>query len=428
MRTYVPLLILVLAAGATANSWAADPPSDDELAAIVHQVLREVPLIDGHNDAPWAIRDLFKNHLQELDFHDTTALESPMHTDLARLRQGGVGGQFWSVWVPTSLEGGEAVTAVLEQIDLVHRLVQRYPDDLELAVTADDVVRIHGQGKIASLIGMEGGYSIDSSLAVLRQLYSVGARYMTLTHWNNVVWADAATAPPELGGLSPFGKEVVREMNRIGMMVDLSHVSAEVMGDVLDLTRVPVIFSHSNAAALNPHPRNVPDEILARLAENGGVVMVNFGSFFVSWDAVGQYAARKAEEVRLESLYPGKPEQVEKHLASWREANPTHRGTLADLADHIDHIREVAGIDHVGLGSDFDGVGSLPEGLDDVSSYPNLLVELMRRGYTRQDIAKIAGLNVLRVMREVEAAAARLQATEQPRDAWIDELDSSEAR
>jgi len=421
----VRLMVVVVCCGVAV---AAEEVSNTVLGseAVVREVLREVPLIDGHNDTPWAIRDRFSNHLAAFDFHDTTGLEKPMHTDLVRLRRGGVGGQFWSVWVPTSLDGAEAVVVVLEQIDLVHRLAARYPEGLEIALTADDVVRIHGDGKIASMIGVEGGHSIDASLAVLRSLYTLGARYMTLTHWDNVRWADAATAAPEHHGLTPFGETVVREMNRLGMLVDLSHVSAEVMHDALDLTRAPVIFSHSNAFALNPYPRNVPDDVLERLPANGGVVMVNFSSFFLSRAVALRYAAAKAEKARLEALFPGDPEAVEAELDSWYTAHPIPAVTLDDVADHLDHIVEVTGIDHVGLGSDFDGIRSVPEGLEDVSGYPALLAVLLERGWSREDISKLAGLNVLRVMRQAEQVASALQRTEAPSDTLIEEIDEAQ--
>ena len=398
-----------------------------EREAIVREVLQEVPLIDGHNDAPYAIKDRFANHLGDFDFSDTEALERPMHTDLRRLREGGVGGQFWSVWVPTDLGVAEAVVAVLEQIDLVHRLAAHYPDDLEIALTSDDVVRIHADGKIASLIGVEGGHSIDSSLAVLRMLYDLDARYMTLTHWINVSWADAATAAPEHDGLTPFGELVVKEMNRLGMLVDLSHVSTEVMHDVLEVTRAPVIFSHSDAYALNPYPRNVPDDVLRGMPENGGVVMVNFCSSFLSREVTDREADREAEQARLGALFPGDPQAVEAGMNTWKEGNPIPAVTLDDVADHLDHIVEVAGIDHVGLGSDFDGVRNVPEGLDDVSGYPALLVVLLERGWSRSDIARLAGLNLLRVMRQAEEVAAVLQRTETPIDTLIEESDDAEA-
>jgi membrane dipeptidase len=393
--------------------------TDVDLDATVREVLRQVPLIDGHNDAPWAIRSRVKNHLADFDFRDTTGGDRPMHTDIRRLRAGGVGGQFWSVWVPVELDHAEAVVTVLEQIDLVRRLTEAYPEDLELALTADDIVRIHSKGKIASLIGMEGGHSIDNSLAVLRQLFAVGARYMTLTHWTNTDWIDAATDAPEHDGLSPFGEIVIKEMNRLGMMIDLSHVSAAAMHDVLDVTRAPVFFSHSCALALNPHPRNVPDDVLGRLADNGGVVMVNFGSYFVDPKITERYARYKAEEARLENLFPGDPEAVEAGMDRWVEANPLRTVPLSMLADHLDHIRDVAGVDHVGLGSDYDGIRALPSGMEDVTGYPVLLAELLRRGWSREDVAKVAGLNILRVMRGVEKVAAGLQETEPPYEVHI---------
>jgi membrane dipeptidase len=320
------------------------------------------------------------------------------------------------VWVPPELKGGEAVTAVLEQIDVVQRLVEAYPEDLAIAGTAADVRRIHREGKIASLMGAEGGHSLDDSLGVLRQLFALGVRYLTLTHWDHTAWADSATMPARHGGLTGFGETVVREMNRLGMMVDLSHVSSETMRDVLTVSRAPVIFSHSSAAALNPHPRNVPDDVLARLADNGGVVMVNFGSFFIDDKVVERVAAGKAEKARLETLHPGDADAVERQMDLWYEANPMPRVRVSDVADHLDHIRSKAGIDHIGLGSDYDGLESLPEGLGDVSGYPLLLAELLDRGYSRDDVAKIAGLNILRVMEEVERLAAELQQSEPPND------------
>jgi membrane dipeptidase len=404
----------------------AQPTEADGVRDEILELLRAVPLVDGHNDAPWSIRSRVSNHLKGFDFKDTTGLDKPMHTDLTRLRAGGVGGVFWSVWVPPELEGGEAVTAVLEQIDVVHRLIRKYPEDLEIALTADDVRRIHSAGRIASLIGAEGGYSIDDSLAVLRQLYAVGTRYMTLTHWSNVGWADAATDAPRIGGLSEFGEAVVREMNRLGMMVDLSHVSEQVMVDVLDLTRAPVIFSHSSAKSLNPHPRNVSDDVLRKLSANDGVVMVNFASLFISSVYLDRYGAAKAEEARLEAVNPGDPALVASEMERWYEANPIPSVPLAEVADHIDHIRDVAGIDHVGLGSDYDGVSSLPEGLGDVSGYPALLAELANRGYSVNDLAQVAGLNVLRVMEAVEDVAAELQRTEDPIDLRFDEVEAAD--
>jgi len=313
---------------------------------------------------------------------------------------------------------------VFEQIDLVHRMIARYPETFELAGTAADVVRIHKAGKIASLIGMEGGHSIDNSLGVLRQAYACGARYMTLTHWQNTDWADAATDTPAHGGLTAFGREVVREMNRLGMLVDLSHVSDATMLAAIETSEAPVICSHSSARALTNHVRNVPDELLKMIAANGGVVMVNFGPGFVSEAVRVAAAPLEAEWTRLGALYPNDPKRVEAELTAFRGAHPVPRATLAQVADHIDHIRAVAGADHVGIGSDFDGISSTPVGLEDVSKYPALLEELLRRGWTDGDVKKVAGENILRVMREVERAAARLQNARPPSDARIEELDA----
>lgn len=390
---------------------------------MVGEILREVPLVDGHNDLPWAIRARFGGKMSGFDLHDTSTGEKPLATDLVRLRAGEVGAVFWSVWVPTELAPDEAVRTVFEQVDLVHRMAAAYPDDLEIALTAADVRRIHSEGRIASLIGAEGGHSIADSPAILRMLYATGVRYLTLTHWSGTHWADSATAEPEHDGLTAFGEAVVREMNRLGMLVDLSHVSVASMHDALDVTRAPVIFSHSSAAALDPHPRNVPDDVLRRLPDNGGVVMVNFGSFFVSPKVVERVAAGKAEQARLEALYPGDPNAVAAALDRWYEEHPMPKVTLAQVADHIDHIRKVAGIDHVGLGSDYDGLKSLPEGLEDVSSYPGLLVELARRGYSRDDLAKVAGLNLLRVLADAEREAAALQRDETPLESGPESFD-----
>lgn len=401
-----------------------EEPSREQFLEEVREILREVPLIDGHNDVPWLYRERVKNRLDEIDFAgDTSRLDPPMHTDIPRLRRGGVGGQFWSVYIPVDLGGPGAVRITLEQIDLVHRLTDRYSDTFEMAYTAVDVERIHRAGKIASLIGMEGGHSIENSLAALRQLYAAGARYMTLTHWRNTDWADAATDRPAHGGLTPFGREVVREMNRLGMLLDLSHVSPDTMKDALEVSEAPVIFSHSSARGVTDHPRNVPDEVLRLLPQNGGVVMVTFVPSFVS-DLVRNYQAEaQGERRRLEWLYPGNVQLIEEGLAAWRSRHPEPRAILEDVADHIDHIRQVAGVDFIGLGSDFDGMSSAPVGLEDVSCYPALLAELRRRGYSRQEVAKIAGLNVLRVMRRAEEVAARLQGERPPSEALMEELD-----
>ncbi len=416
-------LIWLLLGAVAATVHAAEPGKSDALGARVREILRKTPLVDGHNDVPWVYREKAKDHLDQIDLAgDTTRREKPMHTDIPRLRKGGVGGVFWSVYVPTDFAGPRAVTAVLEQIDLVKRLAERYPETLELALTSSDVRRIHAAGKIASLIGMEGGHAIDDSLAVLRQTYATGARYMTLTHWESTAWADAATDTPAHDGLTPFGELVVKEMNRLGMLVDLSHVSDATMNDALNVSAAPVVFSHSSARALCGHPRNVPDEVLRRLPANGGVVMVNFAPGFVSEGVREWNAARNAEEARWESLFPGDEERKKKEMEAWRSAHEAPTATLGQVADHIDHIRSVAGIDHVGLGSDFDGIDHGPVGLEDVSRFPDLLAELLRRGYREEEVAKVAGLNVLRALGKAEEVGARLARERPPSDARIDEV------
>ncbi|HVR30252.1 MAG TPA: dipeptidase [Thermoanaerobaculia bacterium] len=419
------LLAAVLSASLGARGAATAEDPEQRLQA-VREILAEVPLVDGHNDVPWQYRTRAENHLDRIDFRDTSRLDPPMHTDLARLRASGIGAQFWSVYIPSDLAGPGAVRAVLEQIDLVHRLATAHPDALEMAYTAEDVVRIHRAGKIASLIGMEGGHAIENSLGALRQLYRAGARYMTLTHSANVDWADSATAEPRHGGLTAFGREVVREMNRLGMLVDLSHVSVQTMHDALDVTASPVIFSHSSARAVTDHPRNVPDDVLARMGRNGGVVMVTFVPDFVDDTVRREAAARAAERERLRALHPGDEARIEVELRSFDAQRPrAARASLSDVADHIDHVRRIAGIDHVGIGSDYDGITSVPEGLEDVSRMPFLLAELLERGWSRDDIAKLCGENVLRVLRRNEEQALRLQASRPASDARIEELDAS---
>ena len=410
------LALLLLATSANAQT--------DAVAARIDRILREVPLIDGHNDLPEQFQDRAKDHLAQIDLRkDQTKLTPPLHTDIPRLRQGKLGAQFWSVYIPATLKGADAVRAVLDQIDVVHRLDEMYPDTFELARTADDVVRIHRSGKIASLIGMEGGHSIGNSLAVLRQTYALGARYMTITHFDNNDWADSATADPVHNGLTPFGKIVIGEMNRLGMLVDLSHVSPKTMHDVLDTTAAPVIFTHSSARALVDHARNVPDDVLRRLNQNDGVVMVSFVPGFSSEKVRARDVARDGEEARLKSLYRGQPDKVKAGLAQWDAANPAPRATVQDVADNIDHVVQVAGATHVGIGSDFDGITTTPVGLESVADYPKLFAELIRRGYTDEQLKGIAGQNVLRVMRKAEAVAARLQKERPPSDARIEEVD-----
>jgi len=396
----------------------------DAVAARVDRILREVPLVDGHNDLPEQYEERVKNHLAKIDIRqDQSKLTPALHTDIPRMRQGRVGGQFWSVYVPATLKGADAVRAVLDQIDVVHRLEELYPDTFEPARTADYVVRIHRKGKIASLIGVEGGHSIGNSLAVLRQLYGAGARYMTITHSLSNDWADSATADPVHDGLTPFGKLVIAEMNRLGILVDLSHVAPKTMHDILDVAAAPVLFSHSSARALTDHPRNVPDAVLRRVRENDGVVMVTWVPGFVSEKVRAHGAAKDAEEARLKALYRGQPEKVKAELARWEAANPAPRATVGDVADHIDHIVKVAGADHVGLGADLDGIRTTPEGLESVATYPRLFAELVRRGYTDGQLEGIAGTNVLRVMRKAEAASARLRKERPASDARIEEVD-----
>ncbi len=394
--------------------------------ARVDAILRAVPLVDGHNDLPWQYRERVKNHLAQIDIRqDQSKLEKPLHTDIPRLRQGRLGAQFWSVYVPSSLVGADAVHATFEQIDVVHRLNALYPETFALALTAADVERIHKSGKIASLIGVEGGHSIHNSMAVLRQLYAAGARYMTLTHSDNNAWADSATDDPRHGGLSPFGKEVIGEMNRLGMLVDLSHVSAATMHDVLDITAAPVIFSHSSARAVTAHPRNVPDDVLQRVKQNGGVVMVTFVPSFVNETLRTWLANREAEQARLKSLHDGDPAAVKTGLAAWETANPRPRATLSDVADHIEHVIRVAGDDHVGIGGDLDGISTTPAGLESVADYPKLFAELLRRGHSEERLRKLAGLNVLRAMRQTERVAATLQKERPPSDVRIEEADAA---
>ena len=368
---------------------------------------RQMPVIDGHNDYPWALRE--HDPARDLDKLDIRRDQPSIMTDIPRLKTGGVGGQFWSVYVPATMQGQAAVTATLEQIDIVHRMIRKYPDTFELALTAADVERIRKAGRIASLIGMEGGHSIDNSLANLRMFHRLGARYMTITHSLNTGWADAATDTVLSNGLSPFGEDVVREMNWLGMLVDLSHVSPDTMADALRVAQAPIIFSHSVARALNDHPRNVPDDILARLPKNGGVVMVTFVPGFVSPKVNAWNKRQTAEQDRLKASLPGNPEAVKIALDMWTAANPAPAATIADVADHVDHIRKVAGIDHIGVGGDFDGISQTVKDLDDVSTYPALTAELMRRGYSDADLRKVLGQNVLRVMRDAEKVSKRLQ-------------------
>jgi membrane dipeptidase len=405
------LTSVFVCAALTLSAFPSQQSADGALTDRARALLKQTPLIDGHNDYPWALREKAQRDFARLDIAKP---QPSIMTDIPRLRAGGVGGQFWSVYVPVELTGQTAVTATLEEIDTVHQMVRRYPDTFELALTADDVERIFKQGRIASLIGMEGGHSIDNSLAALRMFYRLGARYMTLTHAKNTGWADSATDDPKFGGLAPFGEEVVREMNWLGMLVDLSHVSPETMEDAIRVSQAPVIFSHSSARALNDVPRNVPDAVLRLLPKNDGVVMVTFVPGFLSPAVAGWNKLQDAERERLTKQFPSDAAAVTRAVDEWTRSHPAPRATLTDAADHIDHIRQIAGIDHIGLGSDFDGITAVPVGLEDVSTYPSLVAELLRRGYKDEEVGKILGGNILRVMRQVEKVSKRLQSERGP--------------
>ncbi len=391
-------LKLAVVAGMVALVSMVDAQDHGARARAIH---KQTPLIDGHNDYPWALRGLDPG--RDLGKAEISKPVPTLMTDIPRLRQGGVGGQFWSVYTPSTMLGKEAVRVTLEQIDIVHRMTKRWPETFEMAHTAAEVERSFKAGRIGSLIGIEGGHSIDNSLATLRMMFALGARYMTLTHSANLAWADASPGPAALGGLSKFGEEVVREMNRLGMIVDLSHVSPDTMADSLRVSEAPVIFSHSSAKAICNVHRNVPDNVLQMVAKNGGVVMVTFVPGFIS-QAVADFDARPEAE---------------------RKGMTAPAATLSQVADHIDHIRKIAGIDHIGLGGDFDGITQVVAGLEDVSKYPDLTAELLKRGYKDDDLRKILGLNILRVMRKVEKVAAGLQKTRQPSTATIDQLDGN---
>ena len=401
--TPIALAALLLAGSAHAA------PSPEQVA---EAALKAAPVWDGHNDLPEQLRERYRDVIADFDFANTTGTadpaltKGPIHTDLARIAKGRLGAQFWSVYTDAGLTEQQAVQATLEQIDVMKRVLARHPDRLEFVTTADGAAKAMKAGRVASFIGMEGGHSIGSSLAVLRQMYALGARYMTLTHSKNTPWADSATDAPVHDGLTDFGRDVVREMNRIGMLVDLSHVSEATMMDALDVAKAPVIFSHSGARAVDGHARNVPDAVLARLKENGGIVMaVGFPTFLSEkrrqWDA-----ERTGEQAHLKALWPGDPAAAARALAEWDAARPEVKATVSDWADHIDHMKQVAGIEHIGIGGDYDGMATGPVGAEDVTGYPALFTELARRGYTQAELEKIANRNIARVLRSAETYAA----------------------
>ncbi|MFI6845309.1 dipeptidase [Kitasatospora sp. NBC_00085] len=405
---------------------SSTPSDSTALLERARAVLRDTPVVDGHNDLPWAMREQAGYDLDAVDL--AADQRDRLHTDLARLTAGGVGAQFWSVYVPSRLAGDHAVSATLEQIDFVRALAARFPDRLRLATTAADMEAARAEGRIASLMGAEGGHSIDCSLATLRALYALGVRYLTLTHNDNTPWADSATDKPAAGGLTRFGEEVVREMNRVGMLVDLSHVSAGTMRDALRVSEAPVLFSHSSARAVCDHLRNIPDDVLAQLPANGGVAMATFVPKFILPAAIGWTAAAD-ENMRAHGFdhLDTTPAAMACQRA-FEEANPRPVATPATVADHLDHMREVAGIDHIGIGGDFDGTAFLPDGLDDVAGYPNLIAELLRRGWSETDLGKLTWHNAVRVLRDAEAVARDLRSTRGPSIATIAQLDGAEPR
>ncbi len=406
--------------GQTSAPAGSPAPPPDRALEHARALLRSTPLIDGHNDLPWEIRRA-PDHPMDVAAYDIRQ-PAPKHTDLPRLAAGEVGAQFWSIYTDGEMKDSGYARVQLEQFDIARRMIARYPDRLALALTADDIVRDFKKKRIASLLGLEGGHAIENSLGALRAYYALGARYMTLTHNVTLDWADAALDTARHGGLTEFGREVVREMNRMGMLVDLSHVSPGTMSDALDVTEAPVIFSHSAARALVDYPRNVPDSILARLPKNGGVVMVTFVPSFVSNECRAWEDAADSVRKALRGTTPDSVERRRQYDA-WENAHPVPSATLSQVADHIEHVRQVAGVDHVGIGSDFDGIDYVPAGLEDVSKFPDLFAELIRRGWSDTDLKKLAGQNLLRVFRQAEATAAHLQKEREPSTRTIEQLD-----
>lgn len=398
----------------------ATTPAGDTLAR-ARELLAEHPVVDGHNDLPWALREQVRYDIARRDIAGDCSAH--LHTDIPRLRAGGVGAQFWSVYVRTDLTGDAAVSACLEQIDVVRQLAVRYPGDLRLAGTADEMEAARADGRIASLMGAEGGHSINNSLATLRALHRLGVRYMTLTHNDTIDWADSATDDPRHDGLTRFGEEVVREMNRCGMLVDLSHVAASTMRGALRVTEAPVVFSHSSSRAVCDHPRNIPDDVLEALPANGGVAMATFVPKFVLPEAIAWTKAAD-ENMRAHGLHPlDGSEQGQQVQRAYEAAHPRPVATPATVADHLDHMREAAGIDHIGIGGDYDGTAFTPSGLDDVAGYPHLIAELLDRRWSETDLAKLTWHNAVRVLRDAESVAKDLQGRRGPSVATIDQLD-----
>jgi membrane dipeptidase len=429
MHRLLSAILVTVAAGAAASALDAQnnaSASTDPHMARARRVLSTTPLIDGHNDLPWAIREATTAP------HDVEAYDlrkkTPGHTDLDRLKKGMVGAQFWSIYIPGEIKDSGYARVQLEQFDIARRVIARYPERLQWALTSDAIRSTFKAGKIGSLLGLEGGHAIENSLGALRVYYDLGARYMTLTHNVTLDWADAALDSAKHGGLTNFGKEVVHEMNRLGMLVDLSHVSPGTMSDALDATAAPVIFSHSASRALVDHPRNVPDSILARLPKNGGVVMVPFVTSFVSKEVKEWGDAQQAATNEARSRLGNDTAAVRRAVDEWTKAHPQPKATLGQVADHIEHIRKVAGVDHVGIGSDFDGITDLIVGLEDVSKFPDLFAELSRRGWSEADLRKLAGENLLRALKQAETVSARLKKERPPSTKTIQQLDGKVAQ
>jgi membrane dipeptidase len=403
MRLSLMVALLLVSTAATAQQ-----PIDPKVQARIDRILKKTPLIDGHNDLPWELRQNHELNVAGLE-SGTDKREKPLMTDIARLRSGRVGGQLWSVYISGTILGDEAIRTTIEQIDTARRLVAAYPNDLELAATADDMVRIHRAGRVGSMLGMEGGRQIGGSMAALRSFYDLGVRYMTLTHNQTTEWADSGTDEPKHDGLSPFGLKVVEEMNRLGMLVDLSHVSPATAKDAIAASKSPVIFSHSATYALNSHPRNVPDDVLKLLPANDGLIMVTFVPPFLSAENWAWGRERSAEEARLKSVYSFDSKRVDAELKKWDATHPAPAVTVAAVADHIEHAAKIAGHDNVGIGGDLDGIDRTVVGLSGVEGYPNLFAELIRRGWSDENLAKLAGGNVLRALRRAEAVAASMK-------------------